>query len=306
MFIAIDKILPNPEQPRTVFDAEELESLAASIREHGVIEPLVVEEAEDGMYILHDGERRLRASRMAGLQEVPAYVQPTMITGVGRRDRLLRALVANVQRSDMNGIEEGAGYAKLVEMGLSIDEVARKMGKSRARISARMEWLKLEQPIQELVAEGRIHRDVRLARGLLEIQDVEARVTLANRLARSERGIRLSSAILACTNLKMILEKNSQVVKLDTGEPPALQMARRRGPNEAHWDALRQAGKRRNALDLVAVRIAQLEHDEEGAERRQHIDEQIGQHALHPLLRPGGEADQEAVRLIPSQWRRVA
>ena len=180
---------------------------------------------------------------MAGLQEVPAYVQPTMISGVGRRDRLLRALVANVQRSDLNVIEEGEGYAKLVEMGLSIDDVARKMGKSRARISARMEWLKLEPPIQELVAEGKIHRDVRLARGLLEIQDVEARVTLANRLARSERGIRLSSAIQACTNLKTILEKNSQVVKLDTGDPPALQMARRREPNDARWNALRQAGK---------------------------------------------------------------
>ena len=241
MFIAIDKILPNPEQPRTVFDAEELESLSASIREHGVIQPLVVEEAEDGMYILQDGERRLRAARMAGLQEGPAYVQPTIITDEGKKDRLLRALVANVQRSDLNVIEEGEAYARLLKMGLSIDEVARRMGISRPRVTGRLEWLKLEQPIRDLAAAGKIHRDVRLARALLEIQDTEARVALAIRLGRSERGIRMGSALQACGIVKKTLEGRKRAGNM--ADPPALRMTRQREPNELRWNALRQAGK---------------------------------------------------------------
>lgn len=103
--IPVDRIYPNPMQPRKIFDEAELHELADSIREHGVIEPIVVELCGRD-FILHDGERRLRAARLASLKKIPAIVHPPL-NGTGPRERLERALVANVQRSEMHPIEEG-------------------------------------------------------------------------------------------------------------------------------------------------------------------------------------------------------
>src|SRR6185369_7089197 len=97
--IHISRVVPNPEQPRKTFDQAELDGLADSIREHGVIQPIVVESCADD-YILHDGERRLRAAKLAGLKKIPAIVHPPL-NGTGPQERLERALVANVQRVEM-------------------------------------------------------------------------------------------------------------------------------------------------------------------------------------------------------------
>ena len=159
MEIQVDLILPNPEQPRVDFDRKELEGLASSIREHGIIQPLVVEEAENGSYILHDGERRLRAAKMAGLKTVPAHVVPAL-NGSGGRERLTRALVANIQRSDLNPVEEARAYQRMIdELGMNVMQISRTVGVSQLRIKARLEILKLESSIQNMIITGLLPKD---------------------------------------------------------------------------------------------------------------------------------------------------
>ena len=131
--IRIDLILPNPEQPRVDFPAEELQGLAASIQANGLIQPIVVEEVEQG-YILHDGERRLRACKALGWAEIAAVVVPPL-NGTAAHDRLMRALVANVQRQDLNPVEEARAYARLRdEHGLSGQEIADRVGVHRTTV----------------------------------------------------------------------------------------------------------------------------------------------------------------------------
>jgi ParB family chromosome partitioning protein len=126
MKIAIDKILKNPEQPRK--DFSDLDSLAQSIKEHGLINPIAVEEA-GGMYILIDGERRWRAARLAGLKEIEANVKPAL-NGGGRKEHLVMAMIANLQREDISPIDEAGSYKKMQEMGIKIERIAQIVGKN--------------------------------------------------------------------------------------------------------------------------------------------------------------------------------
>src|SRR3990167_7672181 len=128
MQIALDKTLPNPEQVRRLFDKVELEGLAQSIRENGVIQPVVVEEIGDGFFFLHDGERRWRAARPAGLAEIPAAVAPGLIANSSEQ-RLLRGLIANIQREDLSHIDESRAYRVLQEHGLTVHEISKRTGK---------------------------------------------------------------------------------------------------------------------------------------------------------------------------------
>ena len=113
--VAVDRILPNPQQPRRAFDAERLNELAESIRADkaaggtGVIQAVTVEEAPAGWFVLQDGERRLRAAKLAGLAEIPVSVAPSL-NGTAPKDRLIRAMVANMQREDLGPIDEARGY----------------------------------------------------------------------------------------------------------------------------------------------------------------------------------------------------
>ena len=109
--VNVGQIYPNPEQPRKDFDLAELESLAESIRSHGILVPVKLEAAGDA-FILHDGERRLRAARMAGLTQIPAEIQPGL-NGNGPQTRLLQAVIINIQRADMNPVEEGQSYRRM-------------------------------------------------------------------------------------------------------------------------------------------------------------------------------------------------
>lgn len=148
MLIEVDRIDPNPEQPRKTFDQAALESLAQSIKENGVIQPITVEMSPDGQrYILHDGERRWRAAKLAGLQEIPAY-----ITGdqVSVRDRLTRAVVANVQREDLSPLEVAHAYQQLHDLGLTDQQIADKVGRSRSSITNARRLLDLPAEAQEL------------------------------------------------------------------------------------------------------------------------------------------------------------
>ena len=142
LFLPIAAISPNPDQPRTCFSREGLEELAASIQELGVLQPLSVRRSKNGGYELISGERRLRASRMAGLTEVPC-----ILVSVDSQGSSLLALVENLQRRDLNFVEEATALAKLIETyHLSQEEAARRIGKSQSAVANKLRLLRLEEP----------------------------------------------------------------------------------------------------------------------------------------------------------------
>lgn len=148
--LPVDQVVPNTRQPRTVFDQDALEDLAASIREYGVLQPLIVRQMGDGTYELIAGERRLRASKLAGLTEVPVVVR-----SAGAQASLEIALVENVQRADISPMECAVAYRRLAdEFGMSQEQIADRVGKSRVSIANTLRLLKLPIEIQDALQEG--------------------------------------------------------------------------------------------------------------------------------------------------------
>ena len=237
--IPLDKILPNPEQPRKVFDPIELEELSQSIRENGVIQPIVVEEAPDGFFILHDGERRVRACKLAGLTEIPASITPSL-NGSGKSERLTRALVANIQRADLNPIEEACAYDELRKCGLTVGDIVRKLGTNKTRIFNRLQLLKLESEIQELIASGKFSKDARIAESMLAIPDREARVHLAQALA--SRNASIKTCLTAADKLTQKLSENTHQPKEGIPSIDLAQARVKEAIDLPHWDMLAQAG----------------------------------------------------------------
>jgi ParB family chromosome partitioning protein len=149
--IPLARVVPNPHQPRRHWDDAGLEELAASIREHGVLQPVLVTETLDG-YQLIAGERRVRASRLAGLERVPALVRQ-----LADLDQLEVALVENVQRADLDPIEEALAYRQLIdEFGLTQERVAERVGKARTTVANTLRLLDLHPEVQAAIGEGRI------------------------------------------------------------------------------------------------------------------------------------------------------
>jgi ParB/RepB/Spo0J family partition protein len=165
MLIEIDRIIPNPEQPRQAFDEEGLKSLAQSIKANGVIQPIVVEISGDGeTYILHDGERRWRAAKIAGLQEIPAEIVEPLGDDDARRDRLTRALVANVQREDLGPLEIARAYARMHdELGMSDQAIADQIGKARSSVTNARRLLELPVEVQALANEEGVSERIMMA-----------------------------------------------------------------------------------------------------------------------------------------------
>lgn len=185
--ICVDFILPNPEQPRKTFDPASERELANSILEHGLIQPITVEMAGKGTYILHDGERRLRAAKLAGMRTIEAHVVEA-VNGAGPRSRLERALVANLQRDDMNIVEEARALQRMEqEFGLSRQEIGERLGKTGGAayqyVFHRLLILELEEPIQELIAEGKLPSSPPATLALRSIKDPETRLKLARMFA---------------------------------------------------------------------------------------------------------------------------
>ena len=148
--IPIDKITPNPYQPRKIFDDEKIHDLAESIKESGVIQPLLVRLKDDDDYELVAGERRLRASKLAGLTEVPVIIKEFT-----DEESLEIALVENVQREDLNPIEEAKAYKQLQDaFSLTQTQLAKKIGKSRPAITNSMRLLNLPKSVQDLLSQN--------------------------------------------------------------------------------------------------------------------------------------------------------
>lgn len=166
MEVPISQIRPNPAQPRQYFDEEELEELAASISEVGVIQPIILRESAPG-YELVVGERRLRAASMAGLDSIPAVV-----VEAGAMDMQVMALVENIHRSDLSAIEEATALrAILDETGWSQTELAARLGRSQSAVANKLRLLKLEEPVQSLVMQGKLGE--RQARALISLSGEE-------------------------------------------------------------------------------------------------------------------------------------
>jgi ParB family chromosome partitioning protein len=151
VFISLDDIRPNSAQPRKVFDQEALQDLASSIREHGVIQPVLLRPAKNG-YELVAGERRWRAARLAGLKQVPAIVRD-----LNNRQNMFYALIENMQREDLNSIEEARGMEEMMSaFGLNQEETAKTIGKSRSYVTNALRLLKLPQDVQDMVMGGQL------------------------------------------------------------------------------------------------------------------------------------------------------
>src|SRR5215207_2446118 len=150
--VAVDLIQRNPRQPRENFDMQELENLATSIREHGVIQPLIVAPGQNGVYILIAGERRLQASRKAGLKTVPVVIRHA-----SDQQLLELALIENVQRADLNAIEEAEAYQHLAkEFKLSHETIAARVGKSRSAVTNTMLLLESPAAVKQALVDGQI------------------------------------------------------------------------------------------------------------------------------------------------------
>jgi ParB family chromosome partitioning protein len=171
LLLELDAVLPNPRQPRRHFDPDGLEELASSIREVGVLQPVLVRETPEG-YELVAGERRLRASRMAGRSTIPARV-----VEVTPQDQHVLALVENLQRQDLSPVEEARSLAELLEQsGMTQVELARRIGRSQAAVANKLRLLKLASPVQKLIEEGKLGE--RQARALVGL-DEEDQIRLA-------------------------------------------------------------------------------------------------------------------------------
>ncbi len=170
--IPIDQIERNPHQPRVHFDHAQLEDLITSIKEHGVLQPLVVTALPDGRYELIAGERRLRASTIAGLKTVPA-----LLRNATEQQKLELAIIENVQRQDLNPIEEAKAYVRLMEeFNLTQEEVGQKLGKSRPQVANTVRLLQLPEEIQKALMEERISASN--ARTLLSLPTEQERLQM--------------------------------------------------------------------------------------------------------------------------------
>jgi len=212
-------IVPNPRQPRTHFDADDLAELVHSVREFGVLQPVVVRATDEGTYELIMGERRTRAAREAGLHSIPAVIRDTA------DEHLLRdALLENLHRSELNPLEEASAYQQLLEdFGITQEELATRIGRSRPQISNTIRLLKLPIPVQQRVAAGVLTAGH--ARAILSLSDADAMQRLADKIVNEDLSVRAAEAAAKAP---------------DAGRP--------RTPKP-------QAGARRAHLDEVAERL---------------------------------------------------
>jgi len=183
--VPIEQISPNPYQPRKTFNDASIEELARSVREHGIIQPLVVTRTGDNKYRLIAGERRFRAAQKAGLATVPVVVKETMADG----DVLQVALIENIQREDLNPIEEAYAYHQLhEEFGLTQEEISKRVGKERSTVANFLRLLRLPDPVKKLLAAGSL--SMGHARAILAVDSPKKQEQLAERVVKRNLNVR--------------------------------------------------------------------------------------------------------------------
>lgn len=207
--IDIALITPNKEQPRKTFDEEALNELSESIKQHGIISPLILRKKGAGYEIIA-GERRYRAARKAGLTEVPAIVRD-----YSEKDASEIAIIENIQREELNAIEEAKAYDKLIrEYGLKQEELAERMSKSRASIANHLRLLRLSERIQKMVVDGKISEGH--ARALLGTESLDRREEVADQIIKNKLSVRETEQLIKeRTNVR---KKKTASAPLPNGE----------------------------------------------------------------------------------------
>lgn len=188
--VSIDLVNLNPDQPRKVFNEDELLELAESIREYGVLQPIIVSKSKEGEYFLIAGERRLRASKLAGLSKIPAIIREA-----DSRDIALIALVENVQRENLSYLEEAIAYKKLMDdFGLSQVEISKRVGKQQSTISNKIRLLTLPEDIQEMLIRSQLTE--RHARALLKLDDESLRKKVLERVIANNLNVKQTERLI--------------------------------------------------------------------------------------------------------------
>ncbi|MDR0757676.1 MAG: ParB/RepB/Spo0J family partition protein [Tannerella sp.] len=192
--IALSKIEPNPEQPRTVFENETLEELAASIRTYGIIQPIILKETSEDKYLIIAGERRYRAALMAGLEQIPAYIKTAADEHVAEM-----ALIENIQREDLNAIEIALAYQRLIDTnGFTQEQLSERVGKKRTTIANYLRLLRLPAEIQVGVKDRRI--DMGHARALISVDDPEVQLALYEQILEEGLSVRRVEELTRATS----------------------------------------------------------------------------------------------------------
>ena len=204
--LPIYKVEPNASQPRQDFDEEELQALSESITVHGVIQPLTVRELSSGYYQIIAGERRWRAARMAGLAEIPAVV-----VEADDKKAMELALIENLQRQDLNAMEEALGYRSLMQdYGLTQEEASSRVGKSRSAVANALRLLHLPEPIANMLREGKLTAGH--ARAILKIKAEKKQLEAAQKIAALDLSVRQAENL--CANMAKEPEKKIEPAAL--------------------------------------------------------------------------------------------
>ncbi len=206
--VPIEELRPNPYQPRKVFNEEALKELADSIKEHGVIQPIIVKRSIKGYEIIA-GERRYRASKLAGLQKIPA-----LIRNFTDNQMMEIALLENLQRENLNAIEEAIAYKKMIEkLNLTQDELSKKVGKSRSHITNIIGLLRLPKEVQQMLVDSKI--TMGHARALSKLESDEEIIKLANKIINEKLPVRKTEEDLSLQNLEKKIKINRAASKLN-------------------------------------------------------------------------------------------
>ena len=207
--LPLQKVEPNPRQPRRVFDEEELQALADSIAEHGIVQPLAVRDEGDGYYMIIAGERRWRAARLAGLDEVPVVVLEA-----DDRTVMELALVENLQRQDLNPMEEAEGYRVLMEdYGLTQEQTAERVGKSRPAVANALRLLALPDEVRELVESGALSAGH--ARAILSLSSEKLQKAAAQKILALRLSVRQAEAMCKRMSAETKSKKPKSVLTVD-------------------------------------------------------------------------------------------
>ena len=255
----VDRLIPNEEQPRQSFDEQKLAELTESVRSKGVIQPLVVRAVGDGRFQIVAGERRWRAARLAGLERVPVVVKD--LSGA---DMLEVALIENIQREDLNPLEEAEAYRQLIEEhGLTQDRLAKRVGRQRSTVANALRLLKLPEEIQQFLMTGEL--SMGHARAILGVQGGSAQKALARKVVREGLSVRACEDLVRSktkgkpraarkSRAKSLSPQQRQVVeKLQRqfGTKVDLQQGRRGGKLVIHYFS---NGELERILDVIAGR----------------------------------------------------
>lgn len=218
LYVDINDIKPNIYQPRKTFDEDKLDELAASIREHGIIQPVVLR-STDGGYEIVAGERRWRAARKAGIKKIPCVIKE-----LSDEQNMLVAIIENMQREDLNPIEEAEGLSRMIEVyGLTQEQVSKGVGKSRPYITNSLRLLKLSDDVREMTREGSLTAGH--ARALAGIKDIEKQKKLALKTVKeglSVRSIEKLAGEQDKKKAKVKPEKNADVIRVEAELKDAL------------------------------------------------------------------------------------